>query len=99
MGLGKFPNLIMTARQDHQPDGSHRKSGGPKVNFDLGGYDILYWDPDDLVGFRDNLIVKIRRRLAILEPAGGGAAVWNDAWLAEMRGKALAGLGAHGTVS
>src|SRR5450759_3518790 len=47
MGLGKFRNLILTARDDHQPDGPNHVPRGPKVHFDLGGYDVLYWDPSD----------------------------------------------------
>lgn len=32
MGIDKFRNLILTAREDHNPDSVDRKAGGPKVH-------------------------------------------------------------------
>lgn len=45
MGLNKFQNLILTAREDHNPDSLNYVKNGRKVHFDLSGYDILFWDP------------------------------------------------------
>ena len=87
LGLGKSASLILCARQDHQPDGARHVPGGPKVHFDLGGYDVLYWDPDDLARYRHDLEARIRRRLAILSsvPATGP---WDESWLSAMRDRA-----------
>jgi len=62
MGHGKFTHLILTAREDHNPDSPNYRPGGPKVHFDLSGYDVLYWSPDRLDEFREQLEKKIRRR-------------------------------------
>lgn len=43
MGIDKFRNLILTAREDHLPDSPNHVRGGPKIHFDLIGYDILFW--------------------------------------------------------
>src|SRR4030066_2357518 len=40
MGLDKFRNLILTAREDHNQDNTNYEKGGPKIHFDLSGYDI-----------------------------------------------------------
>jgi hypothetical protein len=53
MGLGKKANLILTAREDHHHSSPNFNREGPKVHFDLEGYDILFWDPDDLSAFRE----------------------------------------------
>ena len=63
MGLNKFRNLILTAREDHNPDSPNYRLGGPKVHFDLSGYDILFWDPNRLDDFRTELKKRIQRRL------------------------------------
>lgn len=68
LGIEKQRNLILTAREDHKPDRPGRQSGDPKVHFDLAGYEIIYWSPDDLEGFRRRLEITIRRRLALPEP-------------------------------
>ena len=95
MGLGKFRNLILTARHDHQPDGPHHLPSGPKVHFDLGGYDVLFWDPSDLNRFRQDLEIRIRRRLAIVGPGDALSPTWDDAWVSDLRRRALAGLSKH----
>jgi hypothetical protein len=69
MGLGKKTNLILTARADHFPGHPNHQQVGKRVHFDLQGYDILRWDPDDLEGFRAELEHRIRRRRALLAPA------------------------------
>ena len=62
LGAGRSSRLVLTAREDHRPDSPNHTPGGPKVHFDLAGYDILYWTPGDLEGFRDELIKRVTRR-------------------------------------
>lgn len=93
MGIDKFRNLILTVREDHFPESPAFVQGGPKVHFDLGGYEILSWKTDELDTFREELEKRIRRRLAIIEPKGEKPIpVWDDEWLARNREAALAGL-------
>jgi hypothetical protein len=68
MGIDKFKNLILTVREDHFPESKNHRKGGPKVHFDLAGYEILRWDPDDIDAFRNELEKRIRRRLAVTAP-------------------------------
>src|SRR3990172_80000 len=35
MGIDKFRNLILTAREDHNPESANYNKGGPKIHFDL----------------------------------------------------------------
>lgn len=42
MGIDKFRNLILTARQDHNQDSPDHQPGGAKIHFDLSGYDVLF---------------------------------------------------------
>lgn len=65
MGLGRHRNLILTVRADHLPGNPGHVAGGPRVHFDLAGYDLLLWSPGDLDGFRSELTKRIGRRLAI----------------------------------
>jgi hypothetical protein len=67
MGLDKNTNLILTAREDHYPDNPKYKKDGPKVHFDLSGYDIVFWNPENFEDFEINLEKKIRHRLSIIE--------------------------------
>ena len=69
LGAGRFSNLILTAREDHNPDSPNHRPAGPKVHFDLVGYDILYWRPSRCDEFRAELEKRIRRRLVILSGA------------------------------
>jgi hypothetical protein len=55
MGVDKYANLILTAREDHNQTGPKYRSGGPKVHFDLSGYDVLFWSQDDLPAFKVSL--------------------------------------------
>ena len=93
MGVDKFKNLILTVREDHFPESKNHKMGGPKIHFDLAGYDILAWSPDDIDGFRRELEKRIRRRLAIttstVAPDGGSV---HDDWLAQQVAIADAGM-------
>jgi hypothetical protein len=93
MGIDKFRNLILTVREDHFPESPLFIQGGPKVHFDLGGYDILSWKADELDSFREELEKRIRRRLAIIEPnEEKPVPVWDDEWLIRNREDARAGL-------
>jgi hypothetical protein len=65
LGARRSAHLVMTAREDHQPDSPNYHPGGPKVHFDLSGYDILFWDPAHLDEFRAELAKRIRRRLML----------------------------------
>jgi len=67
LGARRSAHLVLTAREDHQPESPHYRSGGPRVHFDLSGYDILFWDPGRLDQFRAELAKRIRRRLELLD--------------------------------
>jgi hypothetical protein len=93
MGLGKKSNLILTAREDHHHSSPNYRRQGSKIHFDLEGYDILFWNPEDLPGFRSELAKRISRRAAIVRPTGtppqaGPNVAWGDA----LRPQAEAGL-------
>jgi hypothetical protein len=97
MGVDKFKNLILTAREDHMPDYPNRKPDGPKVHFDLGGYDVLFWKAEDLDGFRIELEKKIRRRQAILAPPISEAtSPWGSQWFSEQSEEAKKGFEEYG---
>lgn len=84
MGLDKFRNLILTAREDHNPDSPNYKKGGPKIHFDLSGYDILFWDPNNLAKFREELEKRIGRRLATLvSHMPASASPWDEKWISK----------------
>lgn len=101
MGLGKKSNLILTAREDHFHDSPNYNSSGPKVHFDLEGYDILFWHPDKLDEFRQELSKRIKRRAAIVgatqeDPAKAESDfAWRDS-LREQGERGLAGVGRSG---
>ena len=67
LGVGKFTNVVLTAREDHDPESPRHRPGGPKVHFDLAGYDILFWHPERLDAFRQELEKRIARRRLLLE--------------------------------
>ena len=94
MGLDKFRNLILTVREDHFPESPNHQRGGPRVHFDLAGYDILRWAGGKLEAFRSELELRVRRRLAILRPGPVGAPipVWEQDWLEAQRAAAREGL-------
>ena len=93
MGIDKFSNLILTAREDHNQDSPSYQRGGPKIHFDLSGYDILFWNPENLEAFRNELEKRIRRRLIITSSAAGPSIpVWDNAWLEKHHGNAFMGL-------
>jgi hypothetical protein len=100
MGLHKYLNLILTAREDHHPEHPDHDRAGPKVHFDLTGYDILFWNPQNLQGFKEELSSRIaRRRLDRTQAATAHPA--NLDWVAELRREAttkLEAAGFHGHV-
>lgn len=93
MGVDKFRNLILTVREDHFPESDNYKKGGPKIHFDLAGYDILAWSPNNIDAFRTELEKKIRRRLAIITPPPEAAtAPLESDWFADQRALANEGM-------
>jgi hypothetical protein len=87
MGLDKYKNLIITVREDHYPESPNFKKGGPRIHFDLAGYDILFWDPNNLEEFKIRLADRISRRLLIISPKKGiiEKPLWNEDWLESQR--------------
>lgn len=63
MGAGRNSRLILTAREDHREDSPNHLPGGPRIHFDLAGYDILFWDPERLPEFSAELEKRVKRRL------------------------------------
>jgi hypothetical protein len=99
MGRQKFARLILTARSDHAVDSPERAPNGPRVHFDLSGYDILFWNPSDLGTFRAELESKIRRRAAIRREAPSGSPGPLDSpWFQKHRAAAAKGLADAGLV-
>jgi len=98
MGLGKKKHLILTAREDHHHGSSNYRPDGPKVHFDLEGYSIVFWDPDNLEAFTEDLARVIASRAAIIQP-GEGALRLNDRssnWHLDLRALAETGIAAVG---
>jgi len=93
MGLDKFANLILTAREDHNPDSPNYESGKHKIHFDLSGYDILFWDKEKLSKFQEELARRIRRRLTVIQPSvKQPKSNWNEEWISKHRDVAIEGL-------
>ena len=100
MGLGKKPNLILMAREDHHHRSPNYRQDGPRVHFDLEGYDLLLWDPARLDEFGEELGRRISRRLALIQPAVVADPVAPTAihpqvdrdWLEQRRQESTAGL-------
>lgn len=65
MGLDKFEKLILTVKEDHNPHSPNFNADGPRIHFDLSGYDILFWNASSLDTFKLELEKKIKRRLLI----------------------------------
>lgn len=86
MGIDKFRNLILTVREDHYHGSPNYKNGGPKIHFDLSGYDILFWHPEKLDEFRQELEKRIKRRRAVLAPAPQQPVTpWDNEWVKSHR--------------
>lgn len=94
MGLGKKANLILTAREDHHHSSPNFRADGPKVHFDLEGYDLLFWKPDDLPAFSAELAKRIKRRAAIVQSNTRNVErqLGDSEWSSELRDKGIAGL-------
>lgn len=91
LGLGRHRNLVLTVREDHLPGHPAHVAGGAKVHFDLAGYDLLLWRPDDLPALAAELEQRIRRRLALLagvRPSEIGAEP-EEPWFADARANAI----------
>lgn len=85
MGLGKYRNLILTAREDHYHNSPNYKHDGPRIHFDLTGYDILFWSPDKKEEFATNLLRTIKRRTYVTQPSQ--AIKFDEDWLIENKKK------------
>jgi len=97
MGLDKFRNLIMTSREDHNQDSPNYKKGGPKIHFDLKGYDILFWEEDNLDKFKEELEKRIKRRLAtLITPSSKTEIPWDNEWIGSHQAIALSSLKQNG---
>ena len=94
MGLGKYRNLILTAREDHHHNSSNYKVEGPRIHFDLSGYEILFWSTNKKEDFAAELLKIINRRTFI---AGASKEIsFDESWVMENKKKALEGLGKQG---
>ena len=69
MGLNRYDRLILCCREDHNPDSANYVKGGKKVHFDLQGYGIVWWKPEDLKEFKRQLEEKISRRITPPQPS------------------------------
>lgn len=93
MGLDKFRNLILTAREDHNPDSPNYVKEGPKIHFDLSGYDILFGEPNKLNQFEEELEKRVKRRLKTLEPYMPTETLpWDEEWISKNQEAAFGGL-------
>ncbi len=92
MGLDKFSRLILTVRDDHFAGNSRHKPEGPKIHFDLAGYDILPWHPDRLADFGTELEKRINRRLALQSKNAGSPSEDDQEWLTQNRVRATEGI-------
>jgi len=99
MGLDKFRNLILTAREDHHHDSPNYKKDGPKIHFDLSGYDILFWDPKDLGTFKSELEKKIKRRIITLPSITSlKKQIWDEDWFSKHNASAFETFKPYGDV-
>jgi hypothetical protein len=94
MGLGKYRNLILTAREDHNQNNPNYKPSGPRIHFDLSGYDILFWSLDKKEAFASELLKIIKRRTYITKPTEKIS--FDETWFADNKKKALEGLNKQG---
>ncbi len=97
MGLGRKKHLILTAREDHHHSSPNFRHDGPKVHFDLQGYSIIFWDPEDLDTFRESLAKLIASRAAIVRPEPGALAIERPRdWHLDLRALAETGISGVG---
>lgn len=67
LGIEKNSHMILCAREDHNPDSPNYKKEGPKIHFDISGYDILFWDESKIDDFKTALAKKMNYRLEIIK--------------------------------
>jgi hypothetical protein len=91
MGIDKFRNIILTAKEDHNPTSPNHVKGGPRIHFDLSGYDILFWSPEKIEDFQSELTKRIKRRRLIISSATPRSP-WDIEWIQLERDKAILGL-------
>jgi hypothetical protein len=98
MGLDKYSNLILTSREDHNPDSPNHIASGPKVHFDLAGYDILWWKPNEIETFKTELDKRIKRRLKTVTISHNGSnnAIFNEDWLKKLQNEGFSGFQNNG---
>lgn len=84
MGLDKFNQLVLTAREDHNHQSPNYNAKGPRIHFDLSGYDILFWHPDQLEKLKTDLDKKIQRRVLIVSDNSKKPRL-SDSWFAHQR--------------
>lgn len=93
MGIDKFKNLLLCAREDHNPDSPRYKKGGSKIHFDLSGYGFLWWEETDLKSFKTILVSRIKQRLELLGDRESSTTsidqTTEEIWREEERGQAL----------
>jgi len=89
MGLDKFSNLLLIAKEDHYERSPNYKQDGPRIHFDLSGYDILFWDPKNLETFQSELIRKIKRRRLITTSSPIKMKGWDDEWISKHHDEAF----------
>lgn len=103
MGINKNRNLILTVKEDHFPESPNYKRGGPKIHFDLSGYDILSWDFNNVDKFKNDLKTKIKRRLAMLTDYSITLSIIEspafEDWTEILQDRALKGLKSAGKTS
>ena len=88
MGLGKYKNLILTAKEDHNSDSQNYKGGNKRIHFDLMGYDILFWDPNKLDDFKLNLQKRIKSRISKIRNVKENN-LWDKEWIMKRHEEAL----------
>ncbi len=64
-------------------------AGGPKVHFDLAGYDILFWNPEELDQAREELTKRIRRRISVISTPSMSGSPLNKEWTEAQRALSL----------
>lgn len=89
MGIDKFKNLILMAREDHNPDSPNYQKGGPKIHFDLIGYDILFWEQNNFNYAIEELVKRLDRRLQLLSANQIKENSWDRDWIDSNRKKGL----------
>ncbi len=67
MGSGKANKLIICCRDDHNSHNPKFRAGASKIHFDLQGFNVEWWDSNDLSTFSSNLERRIRARTSVLK--------------------------------